>query len=144
MFEELIKFIFCSCLGQEYILDVSEILTVCDYYVTYAFQSESTLYSCLNVKEPPSRNRRDIWSLSDSNRIRTHNHLIRKRTTSLDKWLSVRLRAKWLGCESRCCHLLKYVNDFSSMIFYDFPNRFFLYVFFICNGYVLLLKMIYA
>ena len=26
-------------------------LTVCYYYVTYAFQSESTLCSCLNVKE---------------------------------------------------------------------------------------------
>ena len=26
-------------------------LTVCFYHVTYAFQSESTLYSCLNVKE---------------------------------------------------------------------------------------------
>ena len=25
--------------------------TVCSYHVTYAFQSESTLYSCLNVKE---------------------------------------------------------------------------------------------
>ena len=24
---------------------------VCFYHVTYAFQSESTLYSCLNVKE---------------------------------------------------------------------------------------------
>ena len=26
-------------------------LTVCSCHVTYAFQSESTLYSCLNVKE---------------------------------------------------------------------------------------------
>ena len=26
-------------------------LTVCSYHVTYAFQSESTLYSCLNAKE---------------------------------------------------------------------------------------------
>ena len=26
-------------------------LTVCLYHVTYAFQSESTLYSCLNAKE---------------------------------------------------------------------------------------------
>ena len=26
-------------------------LTVCSYHVTYAFRSESTLYSCLNVKE---------------------------------------------------------------------------------------------
>ena len=26
-------------------------MTVCSCHVTYAFQSESTLYSCLNVKE---------------------------------------------------------------------------------------------
>ena len=55
-------------------------LTVCYYHVTYMFQSESTLYSCLNVKELLSRNRCDIWSLSDSNGARTHNHLVRKRT----------------------------------------------------------------
>ena len=38
--------------------------SVC-YHVTYVFQSESTLYSCLNVKEVLARNRREIWSLSD-------------------------------------------------------------------------------
>ena len=53
-------------------------LTVCSYHVTYTFQSESTLFSCLNVKELLARNRRDIWSLSDC------------------KWLSVRLQTKWL------------------------------------------------
>ena len=30
---------------------LSDCMTVCFYHVTYAFQSESTLYSCLNVKE---------------------------------------------------------------------------------------------
>ena len=50
-------------------------LTVC-YYVMYAFQSESTLYSCLNVKKRLARNRCDIWSLSDCNENRTHSHLI--------------------------------------------------------------------
>ena len=34
--------------------------TVCYYHVTYTFQSESTLYSCLNVKELLARNKRDI------------------------------------------------------------------------------------
>ena len=29
------------------------------YHVPYAFQSESTLYSCLNIKELLARNRRD-------------------------------------------------------------------------------------
>ena len=52
-------------------------LDVCYYHVTYAFQSKSTLYSCINVKELLARNRCDIWSLSDSNRIRRHNHLVR-------------------------------------------------------------------
>ena len=42
-------------------------------------------------------------SLSDSNGIRTHNHLVCKRTlnhlaklASLTKWLSIRLQTKWL------------------------------------------------
>ena len=34
--------------------------TVCSYHVTYAFQSESTLYSCLNVKELLARSRSEI------------------------------------------------------------------------------------
>ena len=47
-------------------------MTVCFYHVTYAFQSESTLYSCLNVKELLARSRREIWNLSDCNWTRTH------------------------------------------------------------------------
>ena len=46
-------------------------LTVCSLHVTCAFQSESTLYSCLNFKELFARNRRGIY-------------------------LNVRLRTKWL------------------------------------------------
>ena len=46
----------------------------------YAFQSEPTLYNCLNVKELLAQNKHDIWNLSNSNGIRTHNHLVRKRT----------------------------------------------------------------
>ena len=37
-------------------------LTVCYNYVTYAFQSESTLYKCLIVKELLAQSRRDIVS----------------------------------------------------------------------------------
>ena len=58
---------------------------------------------CLNVKEFLARSRHHISSLSDSNEIRTYNHLVRKRTlnhlaklASLAKWLSIRLRTKWL------------------------------------------------
>ena len=68
-------------------------LTICYYHVTYVFQSESSLYSCLNVKELLARNRRDIWSLSNSNGIRTHNHLVRKRTLN-----HLAKLAKWLSC----------------------------------------------
>ena len=35
-------------------------LTVYSYHVTYAFQSEPTLYSCLDVKELLARSRREI------------------------------------------------------------------------------------
>ena len=55
-------------------------MTVCSCHVTYAFQSESTLYSCLNVKELLARSRRKIWSLSDCNWTRTHDHLVQRRT----------------------------------------------------------------
>ena len=44
-------------------------LTVCYYDVMHAFQSESTLYSSLNVKELLDRNSHNIWSLSENNRI---------------------------------------------------------------------------
>ena len=83
---------------------------VCYYHVTYAFQREPTLYSCLSIKELLTRNRRDIWSLSgSSNGIRTPNHLLCELTTnhlaklakldnlgSLAKLLSIYLRTKWL------------------------------------------------
>ena len=76
---------------------------MCDH-VAYAFQSQSTLYSCQNVKELRALNRCDIWNLSDSNVIGSvigsHNHLVRKRTLNheakLAKWLSFSLRTKWL------------------------------------------------
>ena len=53
-------------------------VNVCFYHATYVFWSESTLCSCLNVKELLAWNSREIWSLSDCNGIRTHNHLVRK------------------------------------------------------------------
>ena len=45
-----------------------------------SFQSESTLYSCLNVKEIFPRTGCGIQFLSDSNWTRTHNHLVLKQT----------------------------------------------------------------
>ena len=54
--------------------------SVCSCHVTCAFQSESTLYNYLNVKDLLPRNRRKIWSLSNCNWTRTQNHLVRKGT----------------------------------------------------------------
>ena len=56
------------------------LLTICSCHVTFAFQSESTLYSCPNVKELLARSKRKIWSLSDCNYTRTHDHLVHKQT----------------------------------------------------------------
>ena len=87
-------------------------LTVCFYHVTYEFESESTLYSCLHVKELLARNRRDIWRLSDCNGTRTHNHLVRKRTLNhlakLSKWLSSAVSTSLYGafdCVVLSCHV---------------------------------------
>ena len=62
-------------------------------HVTYAFQSESTLYSFPNVRKLLARSRRKIWSLSDCNLNRNQNHL-------LSKWTLNHLAklAKWLSC----------------------------------------------
>ena len=56
---------------------------------------------CLNVKELLAGSRHHIWSLSDGNLIRTHNHLVRKRTlnylANLAKWLScLRTKCLWV------------------------------------------------
>ena len=67
-------------------------LTVSSSHLTYAFQSESTLYNYLNVKELLAQNRRKFWKLSDCNWTRSQNHLVRKRTLNhlpkLTKWFS--------------------------------------------------------
>ena len=47
------------------------LMTASCYHVTYAFQNESTLCSCLYAKELLTRNRRVIWILSDCNGIQT-------------------------------------------------------------------------
>ena len=46
---------------------------------TYSFQTESTFYSCMNVKKLFAWNMHEIWSLSDCNGSRTHNHFVCKR-----------------------------------------------------------------
>ena len=87
-------------------------LTVSSCHVTYAFQSESTLYSCLNVKKLLVGSRRKIWSLSDCNWTRTKNHLVCKQTLNhlakLAKWLSCVLSTYLYGafdCILFSCHV---------------------------------------
>ena len=51
-------------------------------HVTCAFQSEITLFSCLNVKELLAQSGLEILSLNDCAWTRTYNHLVCKRTLS--------------------------------------------------------------
>ena len=87
-----------------WVLICSVHLTVCYYHVINKFQSESILYSCLDVKELLAWNRCDIWILSDSNGIWIHSGLVRKRRpdalAKLAKLLSccknLSVRCTWL------------------------------------------------
>ena len=85
---------------------------LCSNYVRYAFQSESTLYSSLNVKELLAWNRHKIWNLSDCNGTQTHNHLVCKWTLNhlakLAKWLSCVVSTYLYGafdCMFLLCHI---------------------------------------
>ena len=79
-------------------------LTVCSCYVTYAFQSESTLYSCLNVTELHARRTCEIRRLSDCNWTRSQNHLVHKLTLNhLSKPIKCNYRA-WIHCETHTWH----------------------------------------
>ena len=66
----------------------------------------------LNVKELLARTRHHIWGLTDSNEIRTHNQLVRKRTLNhlakLAKWLSCIVGTYLYGafeCMLLSCHV---------------------------------------
>ena len=93
---------------------------------------------CILVKSTLQRRIRNSvkqlrWSLTDCNGIRTHNHLVRKRTlnhlakfshlASLAKWLSVRLQT--CGFESCCSHLnFRYLTLASSEEFLDIQQNY--------------------
>ena len=63
---------------------------------------------CLNVKQLLAPSRRHIWILSDSNKIRTHNHLVHKWTLNhlakmaFNGWVFVYEPSEF---ESRCCQV---------------------------------------
>ena len=61
-------------------VEQQDIIQLCFYRVTYAFQSESAPCSCLNVKELLARNSRDILNLSNCNGNWFQNHLVHKWT----------------------------------------------------------------
>ena len=82
---------------------------VCPFHVTYAFQSESTLCSCLSVKELLGRNMCDIWSWSDCDGTRTHNHVVRKQTSDIAPVLSKEFLDTQATIE--CGFTLKRVHD---------------------------------
>ena len=92
-------------------MTIKTIMTACSCHVTYALNSKSTLYSCLNVKELLAWNRHKIWKLSDCNWTRTQNDLVHKWTLNdLGKWLSVRLQTKWF-CVQVQLQLLKTIME---------------------------------
>ena len=93
-------------------------LTVCSCHDTYAFQSESTLYSCLNVKKLLSWSRCEIWKLSECNWTQTQNHLVLIWTLNhvRTKWFWVRgsaSRKEFLEIQTTiaCGFIMKCVRD---------------------------------
>ena len=51
-------------------------LTTCSCHITYAVRSESTLYSCMNLKELLARRRREIYRWSGCNWTLTQNQKV--------------------------------------------------------------------
>ena len=70
---------------------------------------------CLNVKELLARSRHHIWSLSDCNGIRTHNHLVLKRTLN-----HLAKLAKWLSCVVTNVTACIYCFDLLILTYSDF------------------------
>ena len=85
---------------QEHTVTGLQHLTICSCHVRYVLQSESMLYSCLNMKELLARSWRKIWSLSDCNWTRTQNHLFLK----INGWEFV-YKLSGSGFNSSCSHL---------------------------------------
>ena len=87
----------------------------------YMLQSESTLYSCLKVKELLAQNRCNIWSLSDCSRTRTHNHWVHKQTLNhlakLAKWLSCVLSTYLYGALTVYSYYIMYKSQSESTLY---------------------------
>ena len=105
------------------------ICTVCfavySCLVPCAFQSDTTVYSCLNVKETLLWSRPKIWSLSDCNWTLALNYLVCKQTfnylAKLAKWLSSVLSSYlYAGIWLLCFHVTYTFQNAS--IFYSVLN----------------------
>ena len=95
-----------SCVASSYLQSVLDCML-------FSFHVRVCLHPtvCLNVRELLAWSRHHIWSLSDSNEIRIHNHLVRKPTLSylakLGKWMSRVVRTNLHGafdCIFFSCH----------------------------------------
>ena len=73
------------------------IIYVPDQYKTQQMCHSTILENSGTLKSvlTPTKINKCATVLSDCNWTRTQNHLFRKRTLSLAKWVSVRLRSKW-------------------------------------------------
>ena len=92
------------------------------YHLKSIFQSESTLYKCLNVNEIIGGSRHHVWRLSDCNETRSWNHLVCKgalnHSVKLAKWLSWVVSNYLYGTFVCIC---------SYHVRYEFPNKSTLY-----------------
>ena len=108
----------------------NQILTA-SYHATYAFYVLEWIYTVQvpECRELLARKRRDILSLSDCNRIRTLNHLIRKWTLNHLAKLAMVECSFTSGCgfKSRCSHLSQILTYIRSNIqmswFHQMPKH---------------------
>ena len=112
-----------------WVLICTVLLTACSYHATYMFQSESTLYSCLNVKEPLAQNRHEIWSLSDCNGTQTHNHLVCKRTRRAKWILNLFLKHSSCTCQEKLPRHTEEPNLTKQLVWRNFLSSFILYIY---------------
>ena len=91
--EMIFRFFYCKAdkMFQQIYLNFQVVcqLAARYYHVTCAFQSQSTLYISLNVKKLLGQNRHDIWNVSDSKGVWTHDHLVR------GLWVWIPLLSTW-------------------------------------------------
>ena len=87
-------------------------LTVCCFHVRYVFQSQPTLYICLNFKELLTEHRGDIWSLRDCNGTGTLNEFVCKQTlihlakkTNWFSWILSTYMCGAFDCMFLTCHV---------------------------------------